>query len=84
MAKITVSSDANAHRITLSDPPLHVLDIALLAGLREALAGIAVDRHVLILDATGEKAFSAGASVHDHLADRVATMLGHFHDCFRI
>ena len=83
MTKIRFSSDANAYRITLNDPPLHILDISLLAELRDALARVSNDRHVLILDATGDKAFSAGASVQDHLGDRVATMLANFHDCFR-
>lgn len=83
MPKLRFSSDANAYRITLDDPPLHILDIALLAELRDALARVANDRHALILDATGDKAFSAGASVQDHLDDRVATMLANFHDCFR-
>jgi cyclohexa-1,5-dienecarbonyl-CoA hydratase len=84
MPKIAFSSDANAYRITLADPPLNILDIAMLEELREAIARVAPDRHVLIIDAQGEKAFSTGASVQDHLGDRVATMLGRFHDCFRM
>jgi cyclohexa-1,5-dienecarbonyl-CoA hydratase len=83
MTKIAFSSDAHSYRITLNDPPLHILDIPLLAELRDALARVSNDRHALILDATGDKAFSAGASVQDHLGDRVATMLANFHDCFR-
>lgn len=83
MPKIRFTADANAWRISLDDPPLHVLDIAMLEELRDALARVQPDRHALIIDATGEKAFSAGASVPDHLADRVATMLAVFHDCFR-
>jgi len=82
--KISVTSDEHAHRITLQDPPLNILDIEMLEELRDAIAGIESDRHALILDAAGEKAFSAGASVHDHLGDRVATMLERFHDCFRL
>ena len=84
MPKITFSSDANAYRITLADPPLNILDIAMLEELRDAIARVANDRHALIIDAQGEKAFSAGASVQDHLGDRVATMLANFHDCFRM
>jgi cyclohexa-1,5-dienecarbonyl-CoA hydratase len=84
MPKINVTSDANAYRITLSDPPLNILDVAMLDELRDAIAQVGHDRHALIIDAQGEKAFSAGASVQDHLGDRVATMLGHFHDCFRM
>lgn len=83
MPKIRFSSDEYAYRITLDDPPLNILDIALLEELRDALSRVKNDRHALIIDATGEKAFSAGASVQDHFADRVATMLATFHDCFR-
>jgi cyclohexa-1,5-dienecarbonyl-CoA hydratase len=82
--KIDFASDANAYRITLNDPPLHILDIALLEELRGALQRVGNDRHCLIIGATGEKAFSAGASVQDHLGDRVITMLQRFHECFRI
>lgn len=84
MAKVISSSSDHAHRITLNDPPLHILDIAMLEELRDALRRVTADRHVLIIDAAGEKAFSAGASVQDHLGDRVAKMLAAFHDCFRI
>src|SRR3977135_4148649 len=84
MPKIAFSSDVNAYRITLADPPLHILDVTMLDELRDAIARVTPDRHVLIIDAQGDKAFSAGASVQDHLGDRVATMLGHFHDCFRM
>src|SRR5258707_12103541 len=84
MPKIIFSSDENAYRITLADPPLHILDITMLEELRDAIARVASDRHVLIIDSQGEKAFSAGASVQDHLGDRVATMLARFHDCFRM
>ena len=84
MPKISVSQDANAYRITLNNPPLNILDIEMLEALRDAIASVKNDRHALILDAAGEKAFSAGASVQDHLGDRVVTMLGRFHDCFRL
>lgn len=84
MPKIEFASDVNAYRITLNDPPLHILDIAMLEELRDALRKVGNDRHALIIAANGGKAFSAGASVQDHLGDRVVTMLQRFHDCFRI
>jgi cyclohexa-1,5-dienecarbonyl-CoA hydratase len=84
MPKIAVSADTNSYRITLDDPPLNILDIEMLEALRDAIASVKSDRHALILDAAGEKAFSAGASVQDHLGDRVVTMLDRFHDCFRL
>jgi cyclohexa-1,5-dienecarbonyl-CoA hydratase len=82
--KVAFTTDDHAYRITLTDPPLHILDITMLDELRDALGRVNDDRHLLVLDATGEKAFSAGASVQDHLGDRVAAMLASFHDCFRI
>ena len=81
--KIEFTSDSNSCRITLADPPLNILDIEMLTELRDAIARVQNDRHVLIIDAQGEKAFSAGASVQDHLGDRVTAMLAVFHDCFR-
>ena len=84
MPKIRFTSDDQAYRITLDDPPLHILDIGMLEELRGALHGIRDDRHALVIDATGEKAFSAGASVQDHTGERIEAMLGAFHDCFRI
>lgn len=84
MPKIALSSDANAWRITLDSPPLHILDIAMLEELRDALGRVRNDRHALIIDASGGTAFSAGVSVQDHLGDRAAAMLERFHDCFRI
>lgn len=83
MSKIAVARDEYAYRITLDDPPLHILDISLLEELRDAIAGVANDRHCLIIESSGGKAFSAGASVQDHIGDRVVTMLRNFHDCFR-
>ncbi|HEX9985670.1 MAG TPA: enoyl-CoA hydratase/isomerase family protein [Thermoanaerobaculia bacterium] len=83
MPKIDLRTEPHAYRLTLSDPPLHILDLQMLTELRDAIATIENDRHLLIIDASGEKAFSAGASVQDHLGDRVVTMLSVFHDCFR-
>src|SRR5688572_28506504 len=84
MPKIAFSSDANAYRITLNDPPLHILDVSMREELRDALARILPDRHAWIIDAAGTRACSAGVSVQDHLGDRAEVMLSVFHDCFRI
>lgn len=83
MSKIRFTEDEHSYRITLDDPPLHILDIAMLSELRDAVARVRPDRHALIIDSTGEKAFSAGASVADHIGDRVREMLAVFHDTFR-
>jgi cyclohexa-1,5-dienecarbonyl-CoA hydratase len=82
--KVRFDVQPEAYRITLDDPPLHILDIAMLDELRATLGRVRNDRHALIIDATGGRAFSAGVAVQDHLGDRAATMLRLFHDCFRI
>lgn len=84
MGKIELSKDERRYRITLNDPPLNILDLEMLGELREALRTVENDRALLVIDAAGEKAFSAGAAVHDHIGDRVMTMLRLFHDCFRL
>jgi cyclohexa-1,5-dienecarbonyl-CoA hydratase len=83
MPKILLTSDENAWRITLNAPPLNILDLEMLGELQAALADVRDDRSLLIVDAAGEKAFSAGVSVPDHTGDRIAPMLASFHDCFR-
>ncbi|MEO8217746.1 MAG: enoyl-CoA hydratase-related protein [Acidobacteriota bacterium] len=84
MPKVRFETDANICRITLDDAPLHILDIELLGDLLAALRQVPEDRSLLVITASGEKAFSAGASVPDHRAETVAEMLGRFHDCFRL
>jgi cyclohexa-1,5-dienecarbonyl-CoA hydratase len=83
MPKILLTSDEQAWRITLNAPPLNILDLEMLGELQEALEQVRDDRALLIVDAAGEKAFSAGVSVPDHTGDRIAPMLERFHDCFR-
>lgn len=83
MTTIRFSAEHQAYRITLDNPPLHILDIGMLSELRDALSKVDSDKHLLLFDATGDKAFSAGASVQDHLGDRVETMLSLFHDVCR-
>lgn len=84
MSKVRFESSGKINRITLDDPPLNILDIAMLADLRDALGRVDGAGTILVITAEGEKAFSAGASVQDHMGDRIATMLGTFHDCFRM
>lgn len=84
MSKLNFEKRDDSYRITLNAPPLHILDIEILGELREALERVENDRHLLIIDSVGDRAFSAGASVQDHIGDRVIEMLRRFHDCFRL
>lgn len=84
MAKIRVETTPDRHRIFLDVPPRNILDVAMLEELRDAFGGLADDRPLVVIEAAGEKAFSAGASVQDHLDDRVGRMLSAFHDALRL
>jgi cyclohexa-1,5-dienecarbonyl-CoA hydratase len=71
-------------RITLRNPPLNVIDIAMMEELAQSLAEIEAREDVSVLILTGEgKAFSAGVDVAAHTSDRVQEMLTKFHAVIR-
>lgn len=83
MPKIKTSQTDRYYRITLADPPLNILDIEMMEELLSALKGVESDHSMLVIDAEGDRVFSAGASVQDHMPDRVGRMLHIFHECCR-
>lgn len=62
----------NVARITLSRPPLNILDIPMIGELHDALTRVqsSSDAKVLVVAHQG-KAFSAGVSIQDHAPDKV-------------
>ncbi len=80
--RILATSDAGVLRLTLAVPPLHILDIAMMRELRHALAAAPEDTWCVVFAAQGEKAFSAGADIREHTADKVEEMLTTFHGVF--
>ena len=72
----TTSPDGGVHTITLDSPPGNVIDLALCAELRPAIAAAAGDERgkVLVLRGAGEH-FSFGASVEEHLPEQAPAML---------
>jgi cyclohexa-1,5-dienecarbonyl-CoA hydratase len=71
--------------ITISRPPLNILDIPTIDRLGETIAELAADPEllVIILRGAGERAFSAGVAVQDHTPDRVGPMLDSLHGTIR-
>jgi cyclohexa-1,5-dienecarbonyl-CoA hydratase len=69
-----------AARISLRNPPLNVIDLAMMEELGQALAEIEGrdDISVVILSGAG-KAFSVGVDVAAHTPDKIAGMLSKFH-----
>lgn len=88
---MTTASDLRYERddglitITIDRPPLNVLDIPLMEALAAALARAAADPEakLVLLTATGEKAFCAGVEVADHVPERVERMVQAFGAIFR-
>lgn len=80
--KINVRTEGRTAWLTLDRPPVNVLDITLMRELDGILADVIPQNDVLVFQGAG-KCFSAGAEVRDHTPDRVADMLGAFHNIFR-
>ena len=70
--------------VRLATPKANILDAAKMSGLREIFraAGETPALAAVLLTAEGPH-FSFGASVEEHLPDRVAAMLASFHGVFR-
>lgn len=71
-------------RITINLPPLNILDIPTLEEMSQALAELKEDDEVKVVAITGsgEKAFSAGVAVGDHLGNKLPKMVEVFHKLF--
>lgn len=82
---INVVNKDRLSTVTWDNPPLNVLNIALLRELDEILrscaANPAVD--VIVLRGQGPKAFSAGMDIKDHSKEKVAEMLAAVHGVIR-
>lgn len=79
---VHVALDRRVATISLDRPPLNVMNIAMMDELHSAIASVASRCDVLILRGAGERAFSAGAEIADHVPERVGDMLRAFHRVF--
>ncbi|OGW96898.1 MAG: hypothetical protein A3K11_07150 [Nitrospirae bacterium RIFCSPLOWO2_12_FULL_63_8] len=70
--------------IALNNPPLNIIDLAmieeLLSAVRKATADPQVE--VLVLRGAGPRGFSAGVSVQDHMPERVCNLIPLFDEIF--
>lgn len=71
--------------VVVDRPPLNVLDLATIAGLRSAAEALAArdDVHLVVLRGGGERAFSAGVAIEIHTPDLIPTMIESFHGALR-
>ncbi|MCL0069167.1 enoyl-CoA hydratase/isomerase family protein [Dehalococcoidia bacterium] len=72
-------------RITIDRPPVNVMTLNTIVELNQALGGLREDAEVkvVIIRGSGERAFSAGVEVADHLGEKLPLMLEEFGRLFK-
>ena len=83
---IVYGKDDGVARITINRPPLNVLNVETLREISKALGDVGKDDDikVLVIAGAGEKAFSAGVEVKDHLPGKIKETLEAFHKVFHL
>jgi cyclohexa-1,5-dienecarbonyl-CoA hydratase len=77
--------DGPVARIALRNPPLNVIDVAMMEELNHSLAEVETRPDVSVIVLAGEgKAFSVGVDVAAHAPDKVEEMLAKFHAVIRV
>lgn len=84
-ANIILDTESNVSRITINRPPLNILDIETMSEIISSLKEIQGQRAIkaVVLTGAGNRSFSAGVEVRDHLPENVKEMLRVFHGIFR-
>lgn len=83
VSRVNTRFDGAVAYLTLTHPPVNVIDFEMIAELRQALGDLADEPRLCALAFQAEgKAFSAGVDVASHLAPSVERMLREFHAVF--
>ncbi len=82
---VLVERRGRVARLTINRPPLNILDLETLGVLKARLAEVheKAEVHLIEIRGAGEKAFSAGTDVRDHLPERATKMIEEFHAVLR-
>jgi cyclohexa-1,5-dienecarbonyl-CoA hydratase len=81
---LSITIEGSVASITLKNPPVNVIDLAMMDELASALAGIESLSEIAILVFRSEgKSFSAGVDVAAHTPEKVSSMLEKFHAVIR-
>jgi cyclohexa-1,5-dienecarbonyl-CoA hydratase len=84
LGRLSLAIDGPVARIALRNPPLNVIDIAMMEELSVSLVEIETREDVWVIVLSGEgKAFSVGVDVSAHTPDKVEEMLAKFHSVIR-
>jgi cyclohexa-1,5-dienecarbonyl-CoA hydratase len=85
---IILKTENNVSRITIDRPPLNILDVKTMSevilSLKE-IQGIQKERAIkaVVFTGAGDKSFSAGVEVREHLPEHAKEMIRVFHGIFR-
>jgi len=81
---ILLEKKEGAAKITINRPPLNILNIDTLVEMNEALAELRTDDEikVVVITGAGDRAFSAGVEVGDHLGEKLPKMVEIFNKLF--
>jgi cyclohexa-1,5-dienecarbonyl-CoA hydratase len=81
---ITLEKQAGIGRLTLNRPPANVMNYEMLVEMNQALADLTADSSVkvVLVRGTGNRAFSAGVEVKDHLGERMPLTIREFGKVF--
>jgi len=84
-ARVLTERSGPVARLVINRPPLNILDIDTIRELNSRLGDVLKCQGVRLVEirGAGEKAFSAGVDVRDHLPDRAPEMLREFHSLIR-
>jgi cyclohexa-1,5-dienecarbonyl-CoA hydratase len=84
LGRLSLAIDGPVARIALRNPPLNVIDIAMMEELSVSLAEIETREDVWVIVLSGEgKAFSVGVDAAAHTPEKVEEMLAKFHAVIR-
>ena len=83
---IIYEKDDGVAKITINRPPFNILNVETLREIAKALEDVGKDDSikVLVITGAGEKTFSAGVEIKDHLPDKIKETLESFHRVFHI
>ena len=86
LKNIVYDKDDGVAKITVNRPPLNVLNVQTLREISKALEDVGKDDgiKVLVITGEGEKAFSAGVEIKDHLPGKIEETLESFHRVFHL
>jgi len=81
---IIYEAEGGVAKITINRPPLNILNVETVLEITSALKTAKEDESVsmVLITGAGDRAFSAGAEVRDHMPDRVDRFLDAFNEMF--